>query len=81
MTPTKKRYAMKTELDLDILEKCKLLEKCELKKRDKSLVKLIKTQLLKDWRTPLVKELNRISKQYKQKNAKHQNKRTNNKKT
>lgn len=60
----KKKYVLSTDQDFEILEKCKLLEKKKLEKEDKHLVRLIKTQLRQGWRTPLVKELERLLKKY-----------------
>ena len=58
----KKKYALLTKLDIDILTKIKELEKKKLNKEDKRMLRLIKTQLEYDWRAPLVKELNKIGK-------------------
>ncbi len=59
-TTEKKKYVLPTKTDFEILAKCKQLEKLSLTKRDKFLVKFIKTQLEKDWRKPLLRELNRL---------------------
>lgn len=61
----KKKYVLSTDRDFEILGKCKQLEKLKLNKEDKFLVNFIKTQLVKDWRKPLLKELNQLSKKYK----------------
>lgn len=61
----KKRYVLSVGDDLQILEKCKRLEKLKLTKEDAALVKLIKAQLEHDWRIPLIKELNRLMRKYK----------------
>lgn len=60
----RKRYVLKEITDEEILTKCKILETTNLEKKDKSLVKLIKTQLENDWRTPLLAELERLLKKY-----------------
>ena len=58
----KKKYVLKDKKDLVILAKVKELEKRKLNKKDKEVVKLIKTQLKDDWRTPLIKYLNKLLK-------------------
>jgi len=58
----KKKYALPTKLDVDILIKIKKLEKKILNKEDKRMLRLIKTQLKKDWRKPLIEELNKLEK-------------------
>jgi len=59
-----KKYVLLTNKDVEILITCKRLEKINLTKEDRSLVKLIKTQLEEDWRTPLKIELNRLLRKY-----------------
>ena len=61
----KKNYILKDKSDLVILSKVKKLENHKLNKKDKEIVKLIKTQLKKNWRLPLIKYLNRLIIQYK----------------
>ena len=56
----KKKYALPTKLDEEILLKIKELEKKKLNKKDKEMLKFIKTQLESNWRKYLVKELNKI---------------------
>ena len=60
-----KKYVLLTNKDVEILITCKRLEKINLTKEDRSLVKLIKTQLEDDWRTPMKIELNRLLRKYK----------------
>lgn len=60
----KKKYAMPTERDYEILLKIKKLEKLKLTKEDMFLVRFIRVQLEHDWRTPLVKALDKILKKY-----------------
>jgi len=55
-----KMYVMSTDQDYEILSKVKQLEKIKLSKQDKFLVQLIRTQLERDWRKPLIKELDSI---------------------
>lgn len=62
----RKKYALPKIRDLEILAKCKYLEKLRLTKQDKESVAFIKTQLEYDWRKPLLKRLNRLLKKYKQ---------------
>jgi hypothetical protein len=64
-TREKKKYLLPTDRDLEILAKCKLLEKSDLTDNDRVFVKFIKTQLEEDWRTPLLKMLNKLLKKYK----------------
>ncbi len=62
----KKKYVLPTERDIEILRKCKQLEKLELDKSDRFLVKFIKTQLEADWRKYLLEELNKLIKKYEE---------------
>ncbi|MFA4945979.1 MAG: hypothetical protein WC607_00350 [Candidatus Micrarchaeia archaeon] len=59
-----KKYPLPTAIDVEILSKCKSLEKTNPSKQDAATIKLIKSQLEDDWRKPLLKELNRLSKKY-----------------
>ena len=61
----KKNYVLKDKKDLIILSKIKELEKNRLNKKDKEIINLIRTQLKKEWRTPLITYLNKLSKKYK----------------
>lgn len=61
----KKNYILNDKYDLVILSKIKKLEKKKLNKQDKITLKLIRTQLKKDWRSPLIKYLNKLLKKYK----------------
>ena len=56
----KKKYAFVKKIDIDIFMKIKELEKKKLSKKDKEMLKFIKTQMEFDWRKPLVKELKKI---------------------
>ena len=60
-----KKYVLSKNTDIEILTKCKQLEKMKLKKEDKFLIKLIKTQLEDAWRKPLLKTLNKLLDKYK----------------
>lgn len=61
----RKKYVLSTDLDYEILKKCKQLAQEKLTKADQALVKLIKTQLEDDWRGYLIKSLNQLLKKYK----------------
>lgn len=58
----KRRYVLSTNADFEILSRCKQLEKKRLTNEDKYVVKLIKTQLVDDWRAPLIRTLNKLLK-------------------
>ncbi|MBI2018447.1 hypothetical protein HYS96_01950 [Candidatus Daviesbacteria bacterium] len=60
----KRKYLLPEDRDYEILDKCKRLEKSKLTIEDKYLVKFIKTQLKKDWRRPLLVELDRLLRKY-----------------
>ena len=67
ITPYEKRnYVLKEKEDFIILEKVKLLEKKKLWPLDKEIVNLIKTQLKKNWRKPLIKHLDKLIKKSKE---------------
>jgi len=62
----KKKYVMSTDKDFEILAKIKKIEKMKkLSKQDRFIIKFIRTQLERDWRTPLLKALDKILKKYK----------------
>ena len=61
----KKRYVLSTEVDFDILDKCKKLERLELTEQDRDLVILIKAQVEDDWRKPLMVRLGQLLRKYK----------------
>ena len=61
----KKRYILSTDQDYEILAKLYHLESKKLSIHDKEFVHLIRTQLEHDWRTPILKLLNRLTKKYK----------------
>src|SRR3989338_3369945 len=60
----KKKYVLPTDIDYQILEKIKLLEKKNLKKEDAVFVKFIRSQLEREWRKPLLKMLDRLLSKY-----------------
>jgi hypothetical protein len=57
-----KKYIIDNKKDLEIWNKIKKLEKKKLIMQELETIKLIKTQLQEDWRTPLIKYLNKLSK-------------------
>ncbi len=59
----KKNYLLKDDKDLMILSKIKRLENKKLNNKDKEILKLIRTQLKNDWRTPLIKYLSKMHKE------------------
>ena len=61
----KKKYVMAEARDYEILAKIKQLEKLKLSQKDKFLVKFIRSQLERDWRKYLIKELNKLLRKYK----------------
>ena len=61
----KKRYVLSDKRDFKILEKICQLEKMQLSQTDKETLKLLKTQLKRDWRAPLMNFLNNLMKKYK----------------
>ncbi|MBS3091672.1 hypothetical protein J4217_04485 [Candidatus Pacearchaeota archaeon] len=56
----KKNYVLNDRKDLIILSKIKEVEDSKLDSKDKEVVKLIKTQLKKDWRSPFIVYLNKL---------------------
>ncbi len=60
-----KKYVMSIDQDYEILSKVKQLEKLNLDKEEKFLIKFIRTQLEHDWRKWLIKELDKILLKYK----------------
>ncbi len=60
----KEQCVLSVDPDFEILEKVYSLEKKNLSVGDFQVVKLIKSQLRHDWRTPLIKELNKLLKKY-----------------
>jgi len=61
----KRKYLLKEKNDLVMLSKIKKLEKYQLNEKDKEIIKLIRTQLEKEWRIPLIRYLNKLSNRYK----------------
>lgn len=61
----RKRYPLPDKSDLEILRKIKYLEKMKITKSEKDLLKLIRSQLLDNWRKPLIVILNKMIKKYR----------------
>lgn len=65
LTKTEKnKYMLATYQDYKILTKVKQLEKLNLNKQEKLLIKLVKSQLEQDWRKGLIREINKILRKY-----------------
>lgn len=61
----KRKYVMSTDRDFEILAKIHQIEKNKrISKKEKDLLRFIKTQLELDWRTPILKTLNKILEKY-----------------
>jgi hypothetical protein len=56
----KKEYVLKTRRDREILEKIHEAEKLELSRSERFLVSFIRTQLKRDWRTPIIELLDGV---------------------
>lgn len=56
----RKKHLLKEKNDLLILQKIKEIETYKLNNKNKEIVKLIRAQLEYNWRTPLIKYLNKI---------------------
>jgi hypothetical protein len=61
----KNNYILNNEKNLKILEIIKKIEEYKLTNKDKETIKLARTQLKKDWQTPLIKHLNKLLIKYK----------------
>lgn len=61
----KKNYVMKDRKDFLILSKIKQLENTKIDRKDREIIRLIKTQLKNDWRTPLIVYLNKLLIKYR----------------
>ena len=65
ITPSeRKRYVLSTEQDFAILALCKRLARQKLTAQERTLVRLIRTQLEHDWRAPLLKALRNVARKY-----------------
>ncbi len=61
----RKKYVLSKKADIEILIACKKLERVKISDGDRKVVKLIKSQLKRDWRTPLLKSLKGMLKKYR----------------
>mgnify|MGYP001611023694 CR=1 FL=1 len=61
----KRNYIVNDKNDFVILKKIKLVEKKKLNAKDKEIVNLIRTQMKKNWRLPLIKYLDKLNRKYK----------------
>ena len=61
----KRNYVLNDKNDFVILKKIKLVEKKKLNAKDKEIVNLIRTQMKKNWRLPLIKYLDKLNRKYK----------------
>lgn len=61
----RRKYVLAADVDFGILGITKALLKKKVSKEDRRLIALIKSQLLEDWRAPLVQELNRLQRKYR----------------
>lgn len=60
----KKRYVLSTDEDWEILGKIYQLEKKKLSTEDKKFVTFLRTQLERDWRTPILRALDDLLSKY-----------------
>ncbi|MCX6789101.1 MAG: hypothetical protein NTZ42_00610 [Candidatus Gribaldobacteria bacterium] len=60
----KMKFVLSTDTDLEILSQCNALIKEKLLKSDRELVELIKSQLLDDWRAPLLEKCQSLTIKY-----------------
>ncbi len=59
----RKKYVLKTEKDIEILEKIKKAEKIpDLTAKEKEILEFLKTQLGEEWRTPIIIFLEKLVK-------------------
>jgi hypothetical protein len=61
----RKNCVLNNTKDLMILSNIKEIERSNLNKNDRNVIKLITTQLKKDWRMPLILYLNILKRRYK----------------
>jgi len=61
----KKNYILVNKKSQTILTKVKELEKHKLNAKDKEIIKLVRTQLKRDWETPLITYLDKLLRKYK----------------
>jgi len=61
----RKNYVLNDKKNISILSIIKKLESYNLNKQDKETIKLSRTQLKRDWQTPLINHLNKLLRKYK----------------
>lgn len=59
------KYVLSTDEDYEILDKIHQLENFNLSNEDEELVQFIRSQLVLDWRSPIIVKLNELLKKYK----------------
>ena len=59
-----RRYVLSDQKNLAILQMIYQLEEHQLSKEDKKLILFIRTQLKRDWQTPVIVFLNKLLKKY-----------------
>ena len=59
------KYVLSDPLNLLILQKVYQLKTRKLSKEDKKLISFIRTQLKRDWQTPVIVFLNKLLRKYK----------------
>lgn len=59
-----KEFILPNEEDYEILSGIKALENKQLSKEDEGIIKLIKSQLQEDWRTPIRTKVLELTKKY-----------------
>ena len=59
-----REFLLPNEEDYEILSGIKALEKKQLSPEDEEVIKLIKSQLQEDWRTPLLTKLRELVEKY-----------------
>ena len=60
-----RRYVLSDPQNLQILTKVYQLEGYKLSQEDKKLIQFVRTQLKRDWQTPVIVFLNKLLKKYK----------------
>ena len=58
----KRNYVMKDKNDFVILSKIRKLEKRKLGRKEREMIKLVRTQLKRTWRAPLIRHLDKMLK-------------------
>lgn len=61
----RRQYILSDPKNLLILQKVYQLEDCKLSEEDRKLILFVRTQLKRDWQTPVIVFLNKLLKKYK----------------